>query len=66
MLEERYLIKLGDEYFCLPDEVLNDIRMKEREMIVEFLRSDDWIYELAEDCADAIEDLEHYDIIEVH
>lgn len=66
MLEERYLIKVGDEYFALPDVVLDEIRAKERDMIVDFLRSPDWIYELAEDCADAIEDLEHYDIIEVH
>lgn len=66
MLEEKYLIKLNNEYFALHDEVLDDIRMKERERIVEFLRSDDWIYELAEDCADAIEELEHYDWIEVH
>lgn len=66
LMEERYLVKIGDDYFVIPDEVIDDIRSHERDMIIDFLRTPEWIYELAEDCADAIEELEHYEDDEVH
>ena len=35
-------------------------------MILEFMRSDEMLYETCEDAADLIEDLEHYDSEEIH
>ena len=66
MLEDRYLIQIGNQYLVIPDEVIDEIRASEREMIVDFLRSEEWKFELAEDCADAIEELGHYEDDEVH
>ena len=66
MLEEQYLIQIGNAYFAIPDEVLDDIRSNEREIILEFLRSEEWKYECCEDAADIIEDFGHYEDEEIH
>ena len=50
----------------LADEVLLAIRAEERELILEFLRSEEWMYESCEDAADAIEDCQHYEEAELH
>jgi hypothetical protein len=50
----------------LGDEVIDAIRADEREMILEFIRSDEWIYEVGEDIANALEELQHYSEEEVH
>lgn len=65
-MEDRYLIKLGNDYFEIPDEVIDDIRSGEREMITDFLRSDEWKYECCEDAADEIDELGHYEDEEIH
>ena len=66
MLEEKYLLQVGNQFFSIPDELIDEIRSGEREMIVDFLRSEEWKFELAEDCADAIEEFGHYEDDEVH
>mgnify|MGYP003352017561 CR=1 FL=1 len=66
MIEERYLIKFGNAYFAIPDEVIDEIRSDEREMIVDFLRTDEWKYECCEDGAAMIEELGHYEDEELH
>lgn len=50
----------------LGDEVIEGLQAGERELIIEFLRSDEWKYESCEDAADALEDLAHYQDEEIH
>ena len=50
----------------LGDEVIEVIRAEEREMIIEFIRQEEWLYECGEQIADALEELEHYPGEEIH
>ena len=50
----------------LSDEVIEVIRAEEREMIIEFIRQEEWLYECGEQIADALEELEHYSGEEIH
>jgi len=50
----------------LGDEVIDAIRADERELIIEFIRQDEWMYECGEQIADALEDCEHYDDEDIH
>lgn len=50
----------------LADEVVETIREDERQMIIDFIRSEEWIYECGEDIAEAIEELMHYPDEEIH
>ena len=50
----------------LGDEVIDVIRAEEREMIIEFIRQEEWLYECGEQIADALEELEHYPGEEIH
>ena len=50
----------------LGDEVIEAIRADERELIIEFIRQDEWLYECGEQIADALEDCEHYEDEELH
>lgn len=60
------------EFLCqetidaLGDDVIESIRADEREMILEFIRSEEWIYECGEEIAEAIEELMHYPDEEIH
>lgn len=65
-MNDGFMFKIGNTIYQLSDEIVDEIRGCEREQILEFLRSEDWKYELAEDCADAIEELEHYEDDEIH
>lgn len=65
-MNDGFMFKIGNAIYQLSDEIVDEIRECEREQILEFLRSEDWKYELAEDCADAIEELEHYEDDEIH
>lgn len=51
---------------CMGDEIIESIQIVEREAILEFLRSEQWKYEVCEDAADAIENLEHYEDDQIH
>ena len=51
---------------CMGDDVIESIQAMEREIILEFLRSEEWKYELCEDAADMIEQFGHYDDEEIH
>ena len=50
----------------LDDDVIEVIRAEEREMIIEFIRQEEWLYECGEQIADALEELEHYPGEEIH
>ena len=50
----------------LGDEVVEAIRAEEREMIIEWIRLEENIYEVGEDLANSIEELAHYDDEEIH
>ena len=50
----------------LGDEVVDAIRAEERYMILDFLRSEEWMYESCEDAANAIEELYHYGEDSIH
>jgi len=45
----------------LGEEVVESIRADERELIIEFLRSDEWADQSCDDAANALEDCEHYE-----
>ena len=51
---------------CMGDDVIESIQSLEREMIVEFLRRDENLYEVGEDLANMIEELGHYEDDSVH
>lgn len=66
MIEPQYLIQIGEKYLVIPDEVIDEIRAGEREMITDFLRSEEWKYESCEDAAEVIDELGHYEDEEIH
>ena len=51
---------------CMGDEVIESIQAIEREMILDFLRSEEWKFECCEDAADAIDALIHLDFEQIH
>lgn len=44
----------------MSDEVVDAIRADERQMIVDFMRQEENLYECGEELADMIDELEHY------
>lgn len=50
----------------LGDEVIDAIRADERQMIVDFMRLEENLYEVGEDLADMIDDCCHYEDEELH
>lgn len=51
---------------CMGDEIIESIQAMEREMILEFMRREENIYECGEELALMIEELEHYDQDSIH
>lgn len=51
---------------CMGDEIIESIQAMEREMILEFIRREENIYECGEELALMIEELEHYDQDSIH
>lgn len=50
----------------LGDEVIECIRADERQMIIDFIRQEEWLYECGEEIAEAIEEMQHYEDEEIH
>lgn len=50
----------------LGDEVIEAIRADERQMIIDFIRQEEWLYECGEEIAEAIEEMQHYEDEEIH
>ena len=50
----------------MSDEVVEAIRADERQMIIDYIRLDENIYEVGEDLANAIEEMLHYEDEEIH
>lgn len=50
----------------LDDEVVEAIRADERQMIIDYIRLEENIYEVGEDLANAIEELMHYEDEDIH
>ena len=50
----------------MSDEVVEAIRADERQMIVDYMRLEENLYEVGEDLANAIEEMQHYEDEELH
>ena len=50
----------------LGDDVVDAIRAAERQMIIDFIMREENMYEVGEDLAVMIDELEHYDSEEIH
>lgn len=50
----------------MSDEVVEAIRADERQMIIDYIRLEKNIYEVGEDLANAIEEMQHYEDEDLH
>lgn len=51
---------------CMGDEIIESIQTIEREMILDFMRREENLYECGEDLAEMIEELGHYEDDSIH
>ena len=51
---------------CMGDEIIESIQAIEREMILDFMRREENLYECGEDLAEMIEELGHYEDDSIH